>query len=105
MKPLTITFVGLLVWSQSAAGEQLTSRPLSMFRDGEYSAVGYALFALLLAMGSLMMQRLQRLGRHGEAYVFAAATALLAVVATTPSFNAWHECSAILLMLTLFAYY
>ena len=104
MKPLSIAFLGLLFWSQGLAGE-LADKPLSMFRDGEFQIVGYALFALLLAIGALMAATLQRRGHSGEAAVFASALALLLIVVATPSLNAAHETAAALLLLTLFIYY
>ena len=105
MKLLSLVFLTLLAWSQMVVGDHLTDMPLSMFRDGEFRIVGYALFALLLAIGAIMVAALRRANRAADAAVFAFVLALLMVVVATPSLNAWHEAGAALLLLTLFGYY
>jgi hypothetical protein len=106
MKLLSLIFVGLLFWAQFAVGEELAVKPLSMFRDGDFGVVGYALFALLLAIGALMAAALHRAERRGEARVFVLAVFLLFVVLVTPSLNsALHETGAAFLLCLLFGYY
>jgi len=106
MKLLSLIFVGLLFWSQVVVGAELADKPLSMFRDGDFGVVGYALFALLLAIGALMAAALHRAGRRREARVFAFAVFLLTVVLVTPSLDsALHETGAALLLCLLFGYY
>jgi hypothetical protein len=106
MKLLSLIFVGLLSWAQVVGGAELADKPLSMFRDGDCGAVGYALFALLLAIGALMAAALNRVGRRGEAGVFVLAVVLLFVVLATPSLDsALHETGAAALLCLLFGYY
>jgi hypothetical protein len=105
VKLLTLTFLGLLVWSQNVVGDPLALQPLSMFRDGDFRPVGYALFALLAAIGTLPLLAHYHAGRLGNAGVFALGLGLLLVVAATPSLNPLHEAASILLLLLLFAYY
>lgn len=105
MKLLTLTFLGLLVWSQNVVGDLLALQPLSMFRDGEFSPLGYALFALLAAIGALPLLAHYNAGRHGCAAVFALGLGLLLLVAATPSLNPLHETASILLLLLLFTFY
>lgn len=105
MKLLTIAFLGLLFWSQCSVDPNLAVQPLSMFRDGEFPSIGYALFALLLAIGAQMALAQYRMENAGSAVVFALAVCLLLLVAVTPTFNAWHEAGAACLLLLLLAYY
>ncbi len=105
MKLLTLTFLGLLVWSQNVVGDPLALQPLSMFRDGDFRPVGYALFALLTAIGVLPLLAHYCAGRYGSAAVFALGLGMLLVVVATPSLNPLHEAASILLLLLLFAYY
>ncbi|MCI0642888.1 MAG: hypothetical protein L0Y72_21455 [Gemmataceae bacterium] len=105
MKLLTLTFLGLLVWSQYLVGDPLASQPLSMFRDGDFRPVGYALFALLTAIGALPLLSHYIAGRYGSAAVFALGLGFLLVVVATPSLNPLHEAASTLLLLLLFTYY
>lgn len=105
MKLLSVAFLGLLIWSQQVAGRELSEQPLSMFRDGDFRAVGYALFALLLAIGVLMINAKQRARHVGAAVVFGLALMLLLVVVATPSLHAVHESAATGLLFLLFGYY
>jgi hypothetical protein len=105
MKLLSFAFLGLLVWSQHAAGRQLSEQPLSMFRDGEYRAVGYALFGLLLAIGILMLHAQVRARHVGAVIVFGLALVFLVVVVATPSLDATHDACATTLLFLLFVYY
>src|SRR5581483_7829975 len=86
MKTLTITFLFLLGAAHLADGaEPLLERPLSMFRDGPQPVLGYALFAMLLAVAAVMTVASVRADRVFEVLVFGAASLLLLVVAVTPS--------------------
>ena len=106
MKLLSLIFVGLLSWAQFVVGAELADKPLSMFRDGDFGVLGYALFALLLAIGALMAAALHRAERRGEARVFVLAVLLLFVVLVTPSLNsALHETGAAFLLCLLIGYY
>jgi hypothetical protein len=105
MKLLSVTFLGLLIWSQQVAGRPLSDLPLSMFRDGEFGVLGYTLFALLLVIGVLMLHAQIRLRRFGAIVVFGLALAFLIVVVATPSLDADHNACATLLLFRLFGYY
>jgi hypothetical protein len=105
MKLLSVGFLGLLVWSQAIVGPELSLRPLSMFRDGDYGVVGYALFAVLCVIGIVMLTAQRRAERYGGTAAFAIALALLLIVAATPSLHPVHEAAAAVLLFTLFAYY
>ena len=105
MKLLSVLFLGLLIWAQQVAGRQLAEQPLSMFRDGEFRAVGYALFGLLMSIGVLMFQAQVRARHVGAIVVFGLALVFLTVVVATPSLDANHDACATSLLLLLFAYY
>src|SRR5687767_9353683 len=104
MKLLSFTFLVLLIWSQQVAGRELSERPLSMFRDGEFGIVGYALFGLLLAIGVLMLHAQVRARHLGAVVVFGLALAFLIVVVATPSLDATHDACATALLFLLFVY-
>jgi len=105
MKVLSIAFFGLLLWSQNAAGPELSAQPLSMFRDGEFRAVGYALFGLLMSIGVLMLHAQVRARHVGAVMVFGLALVFLIVVVATPSLDATHDACATALLFLLFVYY
>jgi hypothetical protein len=85
--------------------EELLAQPLSVFRDGELSLVGYQLFGLLAVIGGLEVAALARRGRTAEAAVTGLATALLVLVAITPTPHPAHEFSAFFLLFVMYAYF
>jgi len=105
MKLLSLLFLGLLLWSQQVAGRELSERPLSMFRDGEFGPLGYALFALLMCIGVLMLHAQVRARHVGAVVVFGLAVMFLMVVVATPSLDAGHDAAATSLLLLLLGYY
>lgn len=81
------------------------AKPMSLFRDGADSTLGYWLFSLLLASGAVLMQLLVRLRWWLDAGVILFAFVLLAIVASTPSTDVFHLCIAMLLLLLLYLYF
>ena len=106
MKLASAAFVLLLLAAHGAGDlDERLGEPLSMFRDGEQSWLGYLLFASLLAIGWLYTAALIRAGEEDEAVSGVLAGLLLLVVAVTPSFEGFHLlCSGVLLLL-LFLHY
>jgi hypothetical protein len=106
MKTAASAFV-LLLLAAHAAGDfpTLLGQPLSLFRDGEWGGLSYALFALLLLLGVLYTAALARAEHGGEAIVSAAAVFLLLVVTATPSWGGFHLFCSLLLLALLFGYY
>lgn len=99
-------FLFVLVWAHLGGGWGVTlAKPMSLFRDGADSTLGYWLFGLLLAAGAVLMQLLVRLRWWLDAGVLLIAFVLLAVVASTPSTDAFHLFIAMLLLLLLYGYF
>jgi hypothetical protein len=106
MKLAALVFVLLLLVAHAAGDSAaLVGQPLSMFRDGEQGWLGYSLFAVLLLISALSVTALARADRVPEAAVAAGAALLLAVVAATPSWGAFHIVCSLLLLGLLIAYY
>jgi hypothetical protein len=104
MLPATVLFLVLLAAVHLADPDTL-DRPLSMLRDGPWSAAGYALFALLGLIGVLHVRAAVRLGHGAGVAVPAVGVVLLAVVALTPSFDLDHAWAAFALMGLVYLYY
>jgi hypothetical protein len=106
MKAATLAFLGTLLVALSPGGTvELYHLPLSMFRDGPLWFLGYTLFALLMLIGSLMAVALIKTGRHADAGFFIGGVLLLAVIACTPSADAFHLLCSFLLLFLLYSYY
>jgi hypothetical protein len=106
MKVISLVFLALFLFAHTAGDEdELRARPLSMFRDGELAVVGYTLFALLLAVGGLLIEAAVRARRGGEAAVFGLALLLLIVVAATPSLDGFHFLCSIALLALFYSFY
>lgn len=80
-------------------------RPLSTFRDGPNSWVGYVLFALLLGMGAGHAAIYVRARQFGGLIVPLVCLILLAFVALTPSFDGVHIIASLALLALVFFYY
>ena len=104
MLPATALFVALLV-AAHRLDRDAWDKPLSLFRDGPYPAVGYVLFALLLLVGGLHVRLYWRAGRWRETFSPALALVLLVVVVATPSFDALHMVASFLLLGLVFLTY
>jgi hypothetical protein len=106
MRLASAAFVLLLLGVHAAGdlGESL-GQPLSVFRDGEQAWLGYLLFATLLLVALLYMRDLIRAGEEMEAVTAGLAALLLFIVAVTPSMQAFHLLSSLLLLLLLFGHY
>jgi len=106
MKVAVLAFVLLLLGAHLGGDSgELVGQPLSMFRDGEQAWLGYALFYVLLLISGLYVKALKRADRVPEAAVAVGAALLLAVVAATPSWGAFHIVCSLLLLGLLISYY
>src|SRR5688500_2189915 len=97
MLPATALFVALLVVAHRL-DRDAWDKPLSLFRDGPYPALGYALFGLLLLVGVLHVRLYWRAGRWRDTFSPAVALVLLAVVGATPSMDGLHMIASFLLL-------
>src|SRR5690349_21821752 len=104
MLPATALFLVLLL-ALHLADPEAWEKPLSLFRDGPYPVAGYALFALLLAVGGLHVRAYYRAGRVREAWPAAFSFVLLAAVAVTPSWGEAHSLAAFALLAVVFTTY
>ena len=105
-KGLGIAFLITLIGGHLADQEgDAFERPLSLFRDVEPVWIGYALFALLVALAAEMTRTAWRLRYRSQFVVYLFMTVTLTVTALTPSFVPLHILSANIAMLTLFLNY
>ena len=86
-------------------GRETLDLPLSMFRDGGRGVQGYVLFALLLAVGGVMIARTVRLKQYGQTAFFASAGFLLLLAMITPSLGGFHALCAFGLLGLIYVYY
>jgi len=106
IKTLTLLFLLLLVVAHKLGNpDRLLDQPLSLFRDGDLAALGYALFALLVAMGALATTTAARASHWGEMVLFCVITFLLVVIALTPSYDSLHNLCVALAILLAFLYF
>jgi hypothetical protein len=106
MKAVSLAFLTLLLLAHCTGDPgKLVDLPLSLFRDGPLWAFGYALFALLLVAGGLMVATLLRAGLHGHTFLFSLTAVLLLLVAVSPSYNALHLFLAFVLLAVFYGYY
>lgn len=106
MRLVTLAFLVLLALAHtSGEAEEALARPLSLFREEADSPIGWLLFAFLLAAGVILVQLLVRMRWFVDALMLLVATALLAVVAATPSFDSDHLFVSGVLLLSLYVYY
>ena len=105
-KGLGIAFLITLIGGHLADQEgDALERPLSLFRDVEPVWIGYAMFALLVALAAEMTRTAWRLSYRSQFVVYLFMTFTLTVTALTPSFVPLHTLSANVSMLTLFLNY
>ena len=105
MKIAAIAFFALLVYAHVVGGLEATlPRPLSMFRDGEFVALGYAMFCALAVVGIVYSLTLLRLAEPIDAANAGAAIVVLLIVAATPSNSRVHVNCAFILLSSVFAY-
>lgn len=106
MKIAAIAFFALLIYAHVLGGvETMLPRPLSMFREGEFAVLGYAMFCTLALVGGVYTFDLWRLGRPAEAANAGFAIVVLLIVAATPSSGTLHADCAFILLGSMFAYY
>ena len=106
VKLFGLTFAVLLVCAHIADAQgDAYVRPLSMFRDYEPAWIGYAMFGLLVAIGLETIRTAWRAEAAHHVAAYLVATALVAVVAATPSFDEIHIMCSLVAMVLLFAYY
>jgi hypothetical protein len=102
----TLAFVILLVTAHTASDvPDILARPLSMLRDGDEAAIGYALFGMLAVITALMTAASIRAHRQLETGVFCLASLLLLVVAVTPSFGGFHILCSLVLIGAVYSYF
>src|SRR5689334_9859292 len=92
MELLVVAFVGCLVAAHLVhGGPDVLHLELSFFREGDAWLFGYLLFAILFAMGALLIRRLMR-SRNEEAtlVICCGVFGLLVLVAATPSMSVIH---------------
>lgn len=106
MRTASLTFLTLLALAHLGSDlRRQLSRPLSMFRDGDQAALGYALFATLFVVALLYCRALARARREVEAGGAVFVVLLFVLVAVTPSTAGFHHLCSLLLLGTLFLYY
>lgn len=106
VKLLGAAFAVLLVCAHLADLQgDAYQRPLSMFRDYEPAWIGYALFGVLVAIGTETIRTACRAYAITEAAVYFVSTGLLVAVAATPSYDELHTTCALAAMIILFATY
>src|SRR5687767_8886152 len=103
VKLFGLTFAALLVCAHIADVQgDAYLRPLSMFRDYEPAWIGYALFGLLAAIGLETIRTAWRAEAAHHAAVYLFATALVAIIAATPSNDDLHIMCSIMAIVLLF---
>jgi hypothetical protein len=106
MKLASLFFFVLLAYAHQVCGwEQSLYWPLCDFRDGEFGAIGYALFSAIALIGVLYIFGLQRYGEPAEASNIASFGVLLAIVVATPAWWAIHGASALMLLACVYLYF
>lgn len=106
VKLFGVVFAALLVCAHVADLQgDAYERPLSMFRDYDPAWLGYALFGVLVAVGLETARTAYRVQAEFHAAAYLVATALLAVVAATPSYDSLHTACALTAMGLMFVYY
>jgi hypothetical protein len=106
MKTATIAFLLLLVAAHTGGNlDELLAQPMSVLRDGDQAAIGYALFALLAVIAGFMTAASIRARRELEAGVFCLAGCLLMVVAVTPSLELFHGLCSFVLLGLMYGYF
>lgn len=106
MKAVFAAFLALFFYAHSQGDpDDAIARPLSMFRDGGDAWIGYAMFALLLAAGVLLLWQLIRMRWFVDAAVVLGIAVMLAIVARTPSVDTLHNFLAFLLLFLLWVYF
>ncbi len=105
LKIPSLAFLLCLALAHAEGGALVASQPLSMLRDGDLARLGYLAFTCLLVVGLAQAYTLARAGRLVEMWFAVAATALLFLIAITPTGHPIHETAAFLLLGLLYAYY
>ncbi|MGF1577892.1 MAG: hypothetical protein ACFCD0_00860 [Gemmataceae bacterium] len=106
MIAFTIAFGLLLIDAHLAEDiHQALATPLSVFRDGKQSTLGFCLFALMLIIGGFMTWLMIRLSQERETVVFLTAEILLLIVVATQSWDVGHLICSFLLLGLLYGYY
>ncbi len=106
MKLATLLFFVLLVYAHQVCGLSTSlEQPLSAFREGEFGALGYALFCAIGLIGVLCTFSLNRFGEPGQASNTMGFCVLLVIVAATPNGWSLHDASAIVLLVSIYAYF
>ncbi len=106
VKTLGAGFSVLLVYAHLADVQgDAYLRPLSMFRDYDPAWIGYTLFAVLVAIGLAAARTAYRVEAELPMAAYLLFTALLTVIAATPSVDALHTTCSLFVMVGMFFYY
>jgi hypothetical protein len=107
MSLLTVAFVGCLVAAHILrGGAEALSLELSFFREGESWLVGYLLFGILFAQGTMLIRRLVRDPNEEASYsIYCGVFGLLIIVAATSSTDPVHLIASLAILGLLFLLY
>ena len=105
MKLAAAAFFAALIYAHALAPAETIPLPLSLFRDGPFQSLGYALFAVLALIAVIYIADLVRFGQPGEAAAAGFVVVLIAAIALTPSLGLTHGAAAAAVLAGLFAYF
>ncbi len=106
MKLATLFFFALLIYAHQVCGLSTSlEQSLSVFREGEFGSLGYALFCVIGLIGVLYTFSLNRFGEPGQASNTLGFGVLLLIVSATPIGWSLHDSSAIVLLVSIYAYF
>ena len=106
MKLASLFFFALLTYAHQVCGlHEPLYQPLCSFREGEFAALGYALFCVLALIGALYAFDMKRHGETGEAANTASFGVLLAIIVATPDYWSLHKAAAMVLLTSVYAYF
>jgi hypothetical protein len=105
-KELAIAFLTLFIGAHlvDPLGDAF-DRPLSLFRDVDPAWIGYAMFALLVALSAELARTAWRTGNRNQAAVYLGGVGTLSLIALTPSFSTLHTLATLVTLLGMFANY
>src|SRR5881392_1661435 len=106
MKLASILFFALLVNMHRVCGfEASLGWPLSAFRYGDATLLGYSVLCALALVGAVYIFSLKRIGGFDQRIDPRGFFMMLVLVAATPSWWTLHEAGAIVLLAAVYAYF